>query len=90
MMHKNTAKGAASLYLSNLIALFVITGHFVVLTNTLSITNIGVIFGFQILKNSKLILEFSRSQNPNLQSAKLILEFPQLEISASHKIPSSS
>ena len=49
MMHKNTAKGAASLYLSNLIALFVITGHFVVLTNTLSITNIGVIFGFQIL-----------------------------------------
>ena len=49
MMHKNTAKGAASLYLSNLIALFVITGHFVVLTNTLSITNIGIIFGFQIL-----------------------------------------
>ena len=49
MMQKNTAKGAASLYLSNIVSLFVITGHFIVLTNTLDINQIGIIFGFQII-----------------------------------------
>ena len=49
MMQKNTAKGAASLYLSNIVSLFVITGHFIVLTNTLDIDQIGIIFGFQII-----------------------------------------
>lgn len=49
MMQKDTAKGATSLYLSNLVSLFVITGHFVVLTNTLNISDIGIIFGFQII-----------------------------------------
>ncbi|MGE4595399.1 MAG: oligosaccharide flippase family protein [Nitrososphaerales archaeon] len=48
-MQKNIAKGAASLYLSNIVSLFVITGHFIVLTNTLDITEIGIIFGFQII-----------------------------------------
>ena len=49
MMQKNTARGAASLYLSNIVSLFVITGHFIVLTNTLDINQIGIIFGFQII-----------------------------------------
>ena len=49
MMQKNTAKGAASLYLSSIVSLFVITGHFIVLTNTLDINQIGIIFGFQII-----------------------------------------
>ena len=49
MMQKNTARGAASLYLSNIVSFFVITGHFIVLTNTLDIDQIGIIFGFQII-----------------------------------------
>ena len=49
MSQKNTAQGAASLYLSNLLALFIITGHFIILTNNLSTTEIGIIFAFQII-----------------------------------------
>ena len=49
MSQKNTAQGAASLYFSNLLALFVITGHFIILTNNLSTTEIGIIFAFQII-----------------------------------------
>ena len=49
MSQKNTAQGAASLYFSNLLALFVITGHFIILTNNLSPTEIGIIFAFQII-----------------------------------------
>ena len=49
MSQKNTAQGAASLYFSNLLALFIITGHFIILTNNLSTTEIGIIFAFQII-----------------------------------------
>ena len=49
MSQKDTAQGAASLYFSNLLALFIITGHFIILTNNLSTTEIGIIFAFQII-----------------------------------------
>ena len=51
-MSNNTSKvarGATFLFISNIVALIVVTLHFIVLTNTLSTTEIGIIFAFQLI-----------------------------------------
>ena len=51
-MSDNTSKvarGATFLFISNIVALIVVTLHFIVLTNTLSTTEIGIIFAFQLI-----------------------------------------
>ena len=51
-MSNNTsrvARGATLLFISNIVALIVVTLHFIVLTNTLSTTEIGIIFAFQLI-----------------------------------------
>ena len=76
MMQKDTAKGATSLYLSNLVSLFVITGHFVVLTNTLNISDIGIIFGFQII----IIIVSRRAGIRYFQSKRLVVSVQERRV----------
>lgn len=46
---EGVARGATGIYFSNLISMFASTGHFIVLTNLLSTTEVGIIAGIQIL-----------------------------------------
>lgn len=48
-LQDGVARGATGIYFSNIIGMFASTAHFVVLTNLLSTTDVGIISGIQII-----------------------------------------